>query len=51
MLTEELIDKIESILVEHGQHDPQFKLGEWIKYTPHDVSNILREEMEKMEGK
>lgn len=36
-----IIDKIHNILVEEGQHDPQFKLGEFIKYTPHEVAEIL----------
>lgn len=32
-----------NILVEHGQNDRQFKLGEIIKYSPSDVCNILKE--------
>ena len=32
-----------NILVEHGQNDHQFKLGEIIKYSPTDVYDILKE--------
>ena len=28
-------------IIEHGQHDPQFKLGEIIKYNPSDIYKIL----------
>lgn len=38
---ESIIDKVHSILVEEGQHDPKFKLGEIIKYAPHEVREIL----------
>ena len=38
---ESIIDKVHSILVEEGQHDPKFKLGEIIKYDPHEVREIL----------
>ena len=38
---ETLIDKVHGILVEEGQHDPKFKLGEIIKYAPHEVRDIL----------
>ena len=38
---EELIDKIELILITEGQHDRKFKLGEIIKYNPHEVKEIL----------
>lgn len=41
MEIESLIDKVHSILVEEGQHDPKFKLGEIIKYAPHEVREIL----------
>ena len=37
-----LIRNIELILIREGQHDPQFKLGDLIKYTPHEVANILK---------
>ena len=38
---EELIDKIELILINEGQHDQKFKLGEIITYNPHEVKEIL----------
>ena len=38
---EELVKKIELILVEEGQHDKKFRLGEIIKYSPSEVKNIL----------
>lgn len=41
-MTEELIHKIELILIETGQHDKKFKLGEIIKYSPCEVADILR---------
>lgn len=41
----ELIRKVELWLVEEGQHDPKFKLGETIKYTPHEVADILRKHL------
>lgn len=41
MEIDSLIDKVHSILVEEGQHDPKFKLGEIIKYAPHEVREIL----------
>lgn len=41
MEIDSLIDKVHSILVEEGQHDPKFKLGEIIKYAPHEVRDIL----------
>lgn len=45
----ELIRKIELILIETGQHDKEkFKLGEVIKYAPYEVSEILREHIEEL---
>jgi len=38
-------DEVESILIEVGQHDRQFKLGEIIKYSPNDVREILEEHL------
>ena len=38
---EELIKKIELILILEGQHDSKFKLGEKIKYAPYEVREIL----------
>ena len=40
------IDKIVSLIVEHGQNDKQFKLGETIKYSPSAVGKILKEAMD-----
>ena len=45
---EKLIRKIELILIETGQHDFQFKLGEIIKYSPAEVSDILRKNKDKL---
>lgn len=39
---EELIRKIELILIVEGQHDLRFRLGDIIKYNPHEVAEILR---------
>ena len=41
---QEEIDEIYDILLEHGQHDHNFKLGETIKYSPSEVREILIEE-------
>ena len=40
--TEELVRKIELILIEEGQHDKRFKFGDFIKYTPSEVAEILK---------
>ena len=45
-----LIDKIESILIEEGQHDLQFKLGEIIKYDPHAVKLLLLKHTEELKN-
>lgn len=37
------IDKIVGLIIEHAQSDPQFKLGETIKYTPSAIGKILKE--------
>ena len=42
IILEELIRKIELILIEEGQHDLRFKLGDIIKYNPHEIVEILR---------
>lgn len=47
-MTEELIRKIELILIETGQHDKKFKLGEIIKYSPCEVADILRKHNDEM---
>lgn len=44
--TEQAICKIVGEIIEHGQHDRQFKLGEIIKYAPDDVGKILKEAVE-----
>lgn len=41
--TEQAISKIVGEIIEHGQHDMQFKLGEIIKYPPDEIGKILKE--------
>lgn len=48
---EELIRKIELILILEGQHDRRFKLGEVIKYAPHEVADILRKHADDLKIK
>ena len=38
-------DEIEMILIEYGQHDRQFRLGETIKYSPSEVRGILEDQI------
>lgn len=45
---EELIRKIELILIMEGQHDKRFKLGETIRYTPYDVKEILQKHKDEI---
>ena len=45
---EELIRKIELILIEEGQHDLRFRLGDIIKYNPHEVAEILRKHADEL---
>ena len=47
-MTEELIRKIELILIETGQNDKKFKLGEIIKYSPREVADILRKHKDEI---
>ncbi len=47
-IMEELIRKIELILIESGQHDLKFKLGEIIKYSPKEVGEILRKHKDEL---
>lgn len=47
---ENLIDKVESILIEEGQHDLQFKLGEIIKYDPHAVKLLLLKHADELKN-
>lgn len=46
---EELIRKIELILIEEGQHDERFKLGDFIKYAPFEVAEILRKHIDELQ--
>lgn len=46
---EELIRKIELILIEEGQHDKRFKLGDFIKYTPYEVAEIMRKHSDELQ--
>ena len=48
VIMEELIRKIELILIETGQHDLKFKLGEIIKYSPKEVGEILRKHKDEL---
>lgn len=41
------INEIVDILIIHGQHDPQFQLGETIKYSPDEIKSILLKEVQK----
>lgn len=36
-------DDVKNILIEHGQHDRQFRLGETILYDPLEIKTILEE--------
>lgn len=48
-MMDELIRKIELILIEAGQHDTEkFKLGEIIKYAPYEVTEILKEHVDEL---
>ena len=42
-LADKIIRAIELIIIEEGQHDPKFKLGETIKYSPAEITKILQE--------
>lgn len=45
----ELIRKIEIILIEKGQHDKEkFRLGEIIRYAPCEVAEILRAHIDEL---
>ncbi len=47
----ELIRKIELILIEEGQHDKEkFRLGETIRYTPYEVAEILKQHIEDLKA-
>ena len=45
---EELIRKIELALIEEGQNDSKFQWGEVIRYTPHEVAEILRKHADEL---
>ena len=36
------------ILIDEGQHDPRFEWGEWIRYTPAEVAEILRKHADEL---
>lgn len=40
---EHAIGKIVGLIIEHAHSDPQFKLGETIKYSPDEIGKILKE--------
>ena len=41
---EETIAEICYVIVNHGQNDKRFKLGETIKYSPSEIEKILKED-------
>lgn len=41
---EDTINKVVGRIIDYGQHDPQFRTGEKIKYSPSDIERILRNE-------
>ena len=43
------LDKIQNILIEVGQSDLLFKLGDWITYKPHEVRKILEQHKDELE--
>ena len=47
-MNEAIIEQIYYYLVNYGQSDPKFKLGETIKYSPSEIKRIL-EEMPKLQ--
>lgn len=44
----ELIRAIELILINEGQHDLKFKLGEIIRYAPYEIAEILRKHADEL---
>lgn len=44
----ELIDKIELVLISEGQQDTKFQWGEKIRYTPHEVAEILKKHADEL---
>ena len=49
IMLEKLIYKIQLILVKEGQHDKRFKLGDYIKYTPCEVAEILQKYSDELQ--
>lgn len=47
----EILKESIDYLIDYGQHDKQFKLGETIKYSPSEVNRILKEYWEIEEDK
>ena len=45
---EVLIRKIELVLIAEGQNDSKFQWGEKIRYTPHEVAEILRKHADEL---
>lgn len=45
---EELIREIELALISEGQQDTRFQWGEKIRYTPHEVAEILRKHADEL---
>lgn len=39
-------DDVRNILIEHGQHDQRFRLGDTIRYDPLEIKTILEEHNE-----
>ena len=50
-MDKQTISKIWKYLVECGQNDTRFNLGETIRYTPTEVANLLREMPEETVNK
>lgn len=46
---EELIRRIELILIKEGQQDKRFKWGDFIKYAPYEVAEILRKHFDELQ--
>lgn len=47
----EILNESIDYLIDYGQHDKQFKLGETIKYSPTETRDILREYWEIKEDR
>lgn len=42
--------EIQNILIDYGQHDGRFKPGDWIRYTPSEIYDILKEKESEIEN-